>query len=74
MNSYKVKRDSNGLLTENCPVSVGFKIGSFDCTATCRNNQNSKKEIQTLGFEVPIIKCSERSKLSKESEQLTIEI
>jgi hypothetical protein len=72
MNSYKVKRDSDGLLTENCPVSVGFKIGSFDCTATCRNNQNTKKEIQTHGFEIPFIKCSER--LKKDQEQLTIEL
>jgi hypothetical protein len=74
MNSYKVKRDSNGLLTEYCPVSVGFKIGSFDCTATCQNNQNTKNEIHTHGFEIPFIKCSERSKLSKESEQLTIKL
>jgi hypothetical protein len=72
MNTYQVKRDSNGLLTENCPVSVGFKIGSFDCTSTCKNNQNSKKEIQEVGFEMKIIKCLERSKLK--NEQLTIEL
>jgi hypothetical protein len=74
MNTYKVKRDPNGLLTENCPVSVGFKIGSFDCTANCKYNQTSKNEIQTHGFEIPIIKCSERSKLKKDNEQLTIEL
>ena len=74
MNYYKVKRDSNGLLTENCPVSVGIKIGSFDCTANCKHNQNSKKEIQTHGFEIPIIKCSERSQLKKDNEQLQIEL
>lgn len=74
MNRYKVKRDSNGLLIENCPVSVGFKIGSFDCTANCINNQNSKKEIHEGGFEIPIIKCSERSQLKKDQEQLQIEL
>lgn len=74
MNRYKVKRDSNGLLTENCPVSVGFKIGSFDCTANCAYNQNSKKEIHEGGFEIPTIKCSERSQLKKDHEQLTIEL
>ena len=74
MNSYKVKRNSYSLLTENCPVNVGVKIGSFDCTANCKNNQNTKKEIQNFGFETPVIRCSERSKLNKENEQLTIEI
>lgn len=74
MNRYKVKRDSNGLLTENCPVSIGFKIGSFDCTANCKHNQNSKKEIHEGGFEIPTIKCSERSQLKKDHEQLTIEL
>lgn len=74
MNRYKVKRDSNGLLTENCPVSVGFKIGSFDCTANCTYNQNSQNEIHEGGFEIPIIKCSERSQLKKDHEQLTIEL
>jgi hypothetical protein len=74
MNSYRVKRDSDGIPTENCPVNVGIKIGSFDCTATCRNNQNTKKEIQSQGFEIPFIKCSERSKLKKDHEQLTIEL
>lgn len=74
MNRYKVKRDSNGLLTEDCTVSVGFKIGSFDCTANCTYNQNSKKEIHEGGFEIPIIKCSERSQLKKDHEQLTIEL
>lgn len=74
MNTYKIKRDSNGLLTENCPVSVGFKIGSFDCTANCKHNQNSKKEIHEGGFEIPIIKCCERSQLKKDQQQLTIEL
>jgi len=74
MNSYKVKRDSDGLLTEKCPVNVGIKIGSFDCTANCKNNQNSKKEIQTQGFQIEFIKCSERSKLSNDPEQLTFKI
>jgi len=74
MNSYKVKRDSDGLLTENCPVNVGIKIGSFDCTSNCINNQNTPHEMAKYGFEIIHIKCSEREKLSKENQQLTIEI
>jgi len=74
MITYKVKRDSSGFLTENCPISVGFKIGSFDCTANCKHNQNSKKDIHEGGFETPIIKCSERSQLKKDNEQFQIEL
>jgi hypothetical protein len=74
MNSYKVKRDSDGLLTENCPVNVGIKIGSFDCTANCPHNQNTPCEMEKYGFGIINIKCSEKSKLSKENQQLTIEI
>jgi hypothetical protein len=74
MNSYRVKRNSDGLLVENCPVNVGIKIGSFDCTANCKFNQNIKKEIYQGGFEIQFIRCSEHSKLSNENQQLTIEI
>ena len=43
---YKVKRNPDGTLAENCKENVGVKIGSFDCTANCPHNQNTKKEIQ----------------------------
>ena len=74
MNSYKVKRNFDDLLTENCPVNIGVKIGSFDCTATCKHNQNTKKEIHDGGLLTPFIRCSERSKLKTEDKQLTIKI
>ena len=70
MNSYRIKRDFDGLLTENCPVSVEFKIGSFDCTANCPHNENTKKEIQEQAFDLEFIRCS---KISKPS-QLQIEL
>ena len=43
---YKIKRNSDETLAENCKVNIGVKIGSFDCTANCPHNQNTKKEIQ----------------------------
>jgi hypothetical protein len=74
MNAYKVKRDSNGWVLENCPVNVGVKIGSFDCTAKCPHNQNTPQEIKKYGFDIPEIKCAEFSKLPKENEQLILNI
>jgi len=74
MNTYKVKRNYDGFVSENCPVNFGVKIGSFDCTANCKHNQNSKKEIHEGGFEILIIKCSERSQLKNDQEQLKIEL
>ena len=73
MNEYKVLRDMAGLLLEECPVNVGVKIGSFDCTKNCENNQNTRKEITDFGFETPVIRCSEMPKLIKQ-EQLTFNI
>lgn len=58
MSGYKVKRDSDGTLTENCKDNVGVKIGSFDCTANCPHNQNTKQEIQTEAFDLKYVKCS----------------
>lgn len=69
MSGLKVKRDSDGKLTENCKENVGIKIGSFDCTANCPFNQNTKKEIQTEAFDLQFVKCSKIH-----SNQLTIEI
>jgi hypothetical protein len=57
MNSYKIKRNSDGSLAESCPVAIGIKIGSFDCTANCPHNQNTKKEIHTHGFDLPFVRC-----------------
>jgi len=69
MTEYKVKRDSDGILTENCKANVGIKIGSFDCTANCPHNQNTKKEIQEQAFDLKIVRCPKQ-----QSNQLTIEI
>lgn len=71
---YKVIRDSDGMLTQKCPVNIGVKIGSFDCTANCQHNQNTAKEMEKHGFEIPEIKCSKAGELPKQENQLTIEI
>lgn len=72
--NHRVKRNSDGLLTENCLVNVGVKIASFDCTCLCLNNRNTPKEMEKYGFEIPFINCIEADRLPKESEQLTINI
>ena len=54
---YKIKRDSEGWLIEECKVHVGVKIGSVDCTANCRHNQNTKKEIQQQAFDLQFVRC-----------------
>jgi len=69
MTDYRVKRDSDGILTENCKENIGVKIGSFDCTANCQHNQNTKKEIQEQAFDLKIVRCPKL-----QSNQLTIEI
>lgn len=69
MNSYKIKRNSDGTLAENCKENIGVKIGSFDCTANCPHNQNTKKEIQQQAFDLEFVRCSKI-----QSNQLTIEI
>jgi len=69
MTEYRVKRDSDGTLTENCKESIGVKIGSFDCTANCQHNQNTQKEIQEQAFDLKIVRCPKL-----QSNQLTIEI
>lgn len=69
MIDYRVKRDSDGILTENCKENIGVKIGSFDCTANCPHNQNTKKEIQEQAFDLKIVRCPKL-----QSNQLTIEI
>ena len=74
MNLHKIKRNADGLLTENCPVNIGVKVGSFDCTANCKYNQNTPYEMEKYGFNLINIKCSESQKLSKENQQLIIQI
>jgi len=74
MNSYNVKRNSDGWVVENCPIIPGVKIGSFDCTANCKNNHTSKNEIRKHGFDIPEIICFKGELLPKENQQLKIEI
>lgn len=54
---HKVQRNPDGTLAENCKVNVGVKIGSFDCTANCPHNQNTKKEIQEQAFNLEFVRC-----------------
>jgi len=72
--AYKVKRNFDGWVIEDCPVNVGVKIGSFDCTANCPNNQNTPQEMQKYGFDIPEIKCKKADELPNQNNQLTIEI
>ena len=69
MNEHKIKRNSDGTLTENCKENIGVKIGSFDCTANCPHNQNTKKEIHQQAFDLEFVRCSKI-----QNNQLTIEI
>ena len=71
---HKVKRNFDGWVIEDCPVNVGVKIGSFDCTANCPQNQNTPQEIQKYGFDIPEIKCKKADELPNQNNQLTIEI
>jgi hypothetical protein len=54
---HKVQRNPDGTLAENCKQNVGVKIGSFDCTANCPHNQNTKKEIQEQAFNLEFVRC-----------------
>jgi hypothetical protein len=54
---HKVQRSPDGTLSENCKENVGVKIGSFDCTANCPHNQNTKKEIQEQAFNLEFVRC-----------------
>jgi hypothetical protein len=71
---YRVKRNFDGWVIEDCPVNVGVKIGSFDCTANCPHNQNTPQEMQKYGFDIPEIKCKKADELPNQNNQLTIEI
>jgi hypothetical protein len=67
---HKVQRNPDGTLAENCKVNVGVKIGSFDCTANCPHNQNTKKEIQEQAFNLEFVRCEKL----KNTNQLQIQI
>ena len=68
MTEIKIQRNPDGSLTLNCKENIGVKIGSFDCTANCPHNQNTKKEIHEQAFDLEVVRCS------KIKNQLTIEI
>lgn len=70
MQPYKIKRNPDGTLAENCEENVGVKIGSFDCTANCPHNQNTKKEIQEQAFDLVFVRCDK----IQISNQIKIEI
>jgi len=57
MNSHKIKRNPDETLAENCKENIGVKIGSFDCTANCPHNRNTRKEIETQAFDLEYVKC-----------------
>lgn len=69
MSEHKIKRNYDGALAENCKENIGVKIGSFDCTANCPHNQNTKKEIHQQAFDLEFVRCSKI-----QSNQLTINI
>ena len=63
---YKIKRNSNGTLSESCKENIGVLIGSFDCTANCPHNQNTKKEIQEQAFNLEFVRCSKLQEIQEE--------
>lgn len=56
-NLYDVKRDAEGKLTEICPIMLTCMVGSIECTKDCKHNQNTKKEIEHYGFDLPKVRC-----------------
>ena len=66
----KIKRNPDGTLAENCKENVGVKIGSYNCTANCPHNQNTKKEIQEQAFDLVFVRCDK----IQISNQIKIEI
>jgi len=58
MNKHKIRRDFDGAPIENCKENIGVKIGSFDCTANCPHNENTKKEIHKQAFDLEFVRCS----------------
>jgi hypothetical protein len=54
-NQSRIPRDYEGHLTKYCEVNRG-KIGSYDCTANCPHNENTRKEIEEEAFD--FVRCS----------------
>lgn len=72
MDGHPIKRDADGRVIESCPARSGVLIGSYDCTANCPNNQNTKKELHKHAFDLPFVSCSEIKQ--EKQQQLTFEI
>lgn len=70
MGEYKIQRDFDQNVSENCKTNIGVKIGSFDCTANCPHNENTKKEIEKQAFDLEFVRCLK----IKTNDQLKIDI
>ena len=57
-NQSRIPRNEEGHLTFNCKVNIGVKTGSFDCTANCPHNENTRKEIEEQAFDLEFVRCS----------------
>jgi hypothetical protein len=57
-NQSRIPRDYEGHLTKYCEVNVEVKIGSYDCTANCPHNENTRKEIEEEAFDLEFVRCS----------------
>jgi hypothetical protein len=40
---------------------VVWTIGSYDCTANCPHNENTRKEIEEQAFDLEFVRCSKIS-------------
>lgn len=56
-NKTKIPRNQDGHLLANCKVNKGVTIGSFDCTANCEHNKNTRKEIESQAFDLEFVRC-----------------
>jgi len=70
MNEHKIRRNPDETLAENCKENIGVKIGSFDCTANCPHNKNTKREIEKQAFDLEFVRCDK----IQSNNQLTIEM
>ena len=57
-NQSRIPRNKDGHLIANCKVNVGVSIGSYDCTANCPHNENTRKEIEEQAFDLEFVRCS----------------
>lgn len=56
-NKTKIPRNQDGHLLANCKVNKGVTVGSFDCTANCEHNKNTRKEIESQAFDLEFVRC-----------------